>query len=476
MNPSTLISRLFEQSFGVWPETCEPLPASGSDRQYFRIRSKSDSVIGAFNPDKAENKAFTTFTHHFRRIHLPVPSVLANDPEHGVYLLNDLGDETLYDRLTTDRKGGKFPDSVLPYYKEAVRQLPQFQITGAKDLDFSVCYPRDAFDTRSMLWDLNYFKYYFLKLAKIPFDEQKLEDDFALFCNLLSKSESNFFLYRDFQSRNIMIHQNQLWFIDYQGGRRGALPYDLASLLYDAKADIPNEIREILLEEYINSAKQLLPIDEHRFRNEFYSFVLIRILQALGAYGFRGFYEQKNHFLLSIPYAVKNLTYLLNNNLLPSGFSELTKVLERIINEKSLLDYGKTTNRLTVDIWSFSFKKGIPVDKSGNGGGFVFDCRGLPNPGRLESLKDFTGNDQPIIEYLEKQDDVKAFALETQSLAARTIENYLTRGFSHLMISFGCTGGKHRSVFLANQLAGFLKGKYNIDINLRHREQESRLE
>lgn len=473
MNPSTLLCRLFEEWNGHWPDSCEPLPTSGSDRRYFRLKRQGSSVIGAYNADRAENKAFISFTRHFLSLGLPVPTLLAEAPGQGIYLLSDLGDETLFSRLSGCRTGEEFPDELLLLYRQAVAQLPQFQIVGGRQLDFSVCYPRAAFDKRSMHWDLNYFKYYFLKLARFPFDEQKLEDDFVRLADMLSEADSHYFLYRDFQSRNIMIHDESLWFIDYQGGRRGALPYDLASLLYDAKANLPEDIRLLLLEDYLKALGELTRIDSQQFRHEFYRFVLIRILQALGAYGFRGFYEQKNHFLLSIPYAVKNLQHLLQNHLLPTGLPELTRILENIITNPAMMEYGQTTSRLTVSIWSFSYKKGIPTDTSGNGGGFVFDCRGLPNPGRLDNLKEFTGLDEPVSEYLKQQKEVTTFAEKSQSLVGQTIENYLMRGFNHLMVSFGCTGGKHRSVYLANQMAAFIRRKYDVNMTVRHREQES---
>lgn len=468
----TKLCRLFQKWSGHWPDRCEPLPASGSDRRYFRIRHQSVTVVGAFNADLSENIAFVTFTRHFEKAGLSVPSVLAEESPEGLYLLTDLGDTTLFDWLSGVKQKEGFSDKIVARYEEVVRQLPRFQVEGARKLDFSVCYPRAAFDSRSMRWDLNYFKYYFLKLAKIPFDEQRLEDDFSHLTQLLLEADSQYFLYRDFQSRNIMIHNDSLWFIDYQGGRRGALHYDLASLLYDAKADLPDQVRTHLAECYLNNLQKLIPLDRERFFNEFYRFVLIRILQALGAYGFRGYYEQKNHFLLSIPFAVINLKQLLERGLLPGSQPELTSVLQHIVNKPELMEYGKVHTRLTVSVWSFSYKRGIPADASGNGGGYVFDCRGLPNPGRLEALKEFTGHDAPIVEYLEQQSGVSEFAQNTQSLVGPTISNYLMRGFNHLMVSFGCTGGRHRSVYMANRMAGFIRQHFDADVILRHRELE----
>ncbi len=466
-----LLSRLYQKWSGSWPERCEQLPQSGSDRRYFRLGHQQITAIGAFNTDLSENLAFTTFTRHFLSKGLAVPTILAEETDQGIYLLSDLGDTTLYSWLTGLREKDGFTSEIIKRYEMVVEQLPLFQVQGGNGLDFSVCYPRAAFDSRSMHWDLNYFKYYFLKLARIPFDEQKLEDDFGRFSRLLLQSDGQYFLYRDFQSRNIMIHDDRLWFIDYQGGRKGALPYDLASLLYDAKADIPDEVRLYLLEHYLDKLESLITIDRTEFKKQFYGFVLIRILQALGTYGFRGFYEQKNHFLLSIPYALSNLRNLLAAGLLPEGMPELYSILNHMVNKPELLEYGQKHINLTVSVWSFSYLKGIPSDPTGNGGGFVFDCRGLPNPGRIDTLKAYTGNDAPVIEYLEQQEVVSEFAAGTQALVGLTINNYLMRGFNHLMVSFGCTGGKHRSVYLANQMKNYIENKFKIKVILNHREQ-----
>jgi len=470
-SPSMLLSRLYQKWSGYWPEKCEQLPQSGSDRRYYRLGHQQTTAIGAFNTDRSENLAFTTFSRHFLGQGLPVPTVLAEDTNQRIYLLTDLGDVTFYSWLTSIRERDGFSSEIIRRYEMVVEQLPLFQVKGGDGLDFSVCYPRAAFDSRSMHWDLNYFKYYFLKLAHIPFDEQKLEDDFNRFSQMLLQADGQYFLYRDFQSRNIMIHDDRLWFIDYQGGRRGALPYDLASLLYDAKADIPEEVRLHLLEHYLDKLGTLIPIDRIDFKKQFYGFVLIRILQALGAYGFRGFYEQKNHFLLSIPYALGNLQNLLAAGLLPEGLPELYSILNHIVNKQELMEYGKKHTNLTVSIWSFSYMKGIPADPTGNGGGFVFDCRGLPNPGRIDTLKAYTGNDTPVIGYLEQQEVVSEFAAGTQVLVGRTISNYLMRGFNHLMVSYGCTGGRHRSVYMANQMKTYIEKNFGVEVTLHHREQ-----
>ncbi len=466
------LAEMFKEWSGEEALTVTPLPPSGSSRTYYRLFGKSGTSIGAHNSDKRENIAFLTLCRHFLSKGLRVPKVYAEDSGKDVYLLQDLGDTTLFSFLTSKRNGGEFPSEAVSLYKKVIEQLPQFQVNAAKDLDFSVCYPRSRFDRQSMMWDLNYFKYYFLKLAKVPFDEQHLEDDFQLFCDYLLKADGEYFLYRDFQSRNVMLYEGEPYFIDFQGGRKGALHYDLASLLYDAKADIPQHLREEFLKHYIEVVKRIIPINEKEFTEHYFGFVLIRILQAMGAYGYRGFYERKEHFLKSIPYALKNLDWILNNVNLPVKLPTLLSVLERTINSEELQKYASTKQAyaLTVTINSFSYRKGIPEDKTGNGGGFVFDCRGLHNPGRYDQFKSFTGKDQNVIEFLEKESDVEQFLNDVYSLVDRTVKNYRERSFTDLMVSFGCTGGQHRSVYCAEKLADHLNKTSDIKVILNHRE------
>ena len=242
------IIQLFENQFNEKPDSFSLLPPSGSYRKYCRLQNAQRSVIGAFNSDIKENTAFLSFTNHFKKKGIPVPEIIAVSSDLKKYLLEDLGDITLFDFLIKTREQEGFSSQTISEYKKVLRLLPRLQIHAGKDLDYSVCYPRAAFDKQSMMWDLNYFKYYFLKLAKISFDEQALEDDFQLFSDYLLSADSDYFLFRDFQSRNVMLKNNEVYFIDYQGGRKGALQYDLASLLYDGKADIPPSIRTHLYE------------------------------------------------------------------------------------------------------------------------------------------------------------------------------------------------------------------------------------
>jgi len=474
LNKQKALISLFEQWAGESHTEFYPLPPSGSYREYYRIKSKNKTAIGVYNADPKENKAFITFSEHFKSKGLNVPEIFGKDLNKNIYLEEDLGDITLFSYLTAVRKNGDFPAEVYDVYKKVLELLPRFQIEAAKDLDYSVCYPRAKFDRQSMMWDLNYFKYYFLKLAKIPFEEQALENDFQRFVDYLLSADDDYFLYRDFQSRNIMLKNNAPYFIDYQGGRRGALQYDVASLLYDAKADIPQLVRNELLRYYLKVLRDFIDVDERKFVEYYYGYALIRIMQACGAYGFRGFYEKKEHFLKSIPYAVENLRWLLDNIELPIKIPALQKALFEITESAELKKFNvkKREYKLKVTIYSFSFKKGIPSDSHGNGGGFVFDCRGIINPGRFEEYKLLTGADLEVVNFLESKTKVSEFLSHVFKLVDMTVENYIQRKFTHLMVSFGCTGGQHRSVYCANKLAEHLKENFELDVNLIHRELE----
>lgn len=474
MNAEDSVKSLYSELMGFNPEICIPVQASGSCRQYFRLGRSGHTLIGAFHQDVRENSAFLSFSKSFRREGLPVPEVLAESSWGMCYLLQDLGDTTLYGLLQEKRGKDKFfPEEMIPVYKMILEWLPRFQ--GSSAPDYSQCYPRASFDRQSMLWDLNYFKYYYLKLAGISFDEQALEDDFESFTSFLLEAPANYFMYRDFQSRNIMLVEGQPWFIDYQGGRRGALQYDVASLLYDAKADLPETLRVELLESYLDSLSKLMPVRREEYLRYFPGFALIRIFQAMGAYGFRGYYEKKPHFLQSIPYALNNLKILSKENLL-NAFPELQQVIRKMISPSPLATTLQPEisplgeKMLRVMIYSFSYKHGLPRDPSPNGGGFVFDCRSLPNPGREDAYKPLNGKDQPVIDFLRQSDQVQHFLKNVFSLIDQSVENYQERHFTNLMVSFGCTGGQHRSVYCAEALAGYLKNRQGLRIDVNHTE------
>jgi aminoglycoside/choline kinase family phosphotransferase len=469
-----VLEKLFEQHFHTPAGRIQPLQGQlgGSGRNIIRLSSDKHSAIGIVYNVREENAAFLEFSRHFRRYGLPVPEIYAEDLNSGAYLEEDFGDTTLFEFLSKHRVGENVAPQAVEAYRKVVALLPRFQIEAGRDLNYEVCYPRGSFDRQSIAWDLNYFKYYFLRLAGIPFNEQALEDDFDCLTNFLLSADGDYFLYRDFQSRNIMLQNGQPFFLDYQGGRKGALQYDIASLLYDAKADLTPELRRHLLDLYIDKLGDFVDVEREAFLHHYYSYVYVRILQALGAYGFRGFYERKAHFLQSVPYALKNLRWLLHNVKLPIALPTLMEAFNSMLASEKLQGLASEADNLTVRILSFSFHRGLPKDESGHGGGFVFDGRSLPNPGREDRFKALTGKDAPVIDYLNQQESVHQFLASVMSLVDASVSSYQQRGFKNLMVSFGCTGGQHRSVYLAEQLAKRLRGRNGVDVVVRHRELE----
>ena len=521
------LKALFQQWAGEPCTQCLAIGASSaSSRRYYRLLGATRQCIGAIATDVRENEAFFAYSRHLLARGIRVPELYAVDDDRIHYLQQDLGDQTLYGLLYEKKqKGGGFDAQMLALYRQALADLHAIQVAG-RDMDFSLAYPRPAFDTRSILWDLNYFKYYFLKLQHIPFDEELLEDDFLQFATTLLDTDTTYFLYRDFNPRNIMVRENDelrmkneesadavdphpdnssfftlhsllkntLYYIDYQGGRRGAAQYDVASLLYSAKSDLPQALRNELLQHYV-----ALHGDPH-FMERFWHYVLVRILQTLGAYGYRGLYERKPYFLESIPLALNNLRRLLDDHPhVLDGLHELERVVSGCVNA-SMRECGSTdapatlpgskgdmacdrsganaltqlhNNTLTVTVQSFSYKQGLPDDPSGNGGGHIFDCRALPNPGRYPEYKAYTGKDAPVIEFLRDKQPVALFLDHALAIVTQSVDKYIERHFTHLSVSFGCTGGQHRSVYCAEQLASALRSKYqNINVVVYHREQQ----
>jgi aminoglycoside/choline kinase family phosphotransferase len=467
-----LLQSLFEQYFHAPVEQVVPLQGElgGSGRKIIRLAGAGKTAIGILYGVREENAAFVEFSRHFRRHGLPVPEIYADDLDHGVYIEEDLGDTSLFELLSNHRKGEQIGPQVMEAYRRSIATLPRFQVEAGRDLNYKVCYPRGSFDRQSISWDLNYFKYYFLRLAGIAFSEQALEDDFSRLTKFLLSAPRDYFLYRDFQSRNIMLCDGQPYFLDYQGGRKGALQYDVASLLYDAKADLPPELRQQLLDHYLEVLQGYVDVPREAFMQHYYAYVYIRIMQALGAYGFRGFYERKLHFLQSVPYALKNIRWLLHNVTLPVALPTLMDAFHNMLRSEKLQALATDADNLVVQIVSFSFHRGLPKDESGNGGGFVFDGRSLPNPGREERFKALSGRDGPVIEYLNQQESVHQFMASVMSLVDASVSNFQQRGFKHLMLSFGCTGGQHRSVYLAEQVAKRLRGRPGVEVVVTHRE------
>ncbi|MEZ4785980.1 MAG: RNase adapter RapZ [Candidatus Kapaibacterium sp.] len=486
------LSQLYNTTFGTEPVQVTVLRADGSNREIYRLLGPdNEQVIGVHGPDAAENRAFITFSRQLRGADLPVPKIFGYSEEHHLYLEEDLGDFTLYDRLKQERTGEEFPATMLPPYRAVVKLLPHFQVTGGRVLDFSLSIPRAEFDRRSMLWDLHYFKYMFLRLTGVQFDEERLEDDFERLTDFLLEGSIEHFLYRDFQSRNIMLRGESLesaepWFIDYQGGRRGALQYDIASLLYDAKADLPAKVRNELLELYLDSLSELIDFDRDEFLRLFPGFVLIRALQAMGAYGYRGLHEGKQHFIDSIPYGIRNILTLLNTSF-PVELPELAETFEWVAQDyqiptksSPILQDEKAnhtpphTTPLALHITSFSYKKGsYPLDETEHGGGYVFDCRPLHNPGRYAEFKEKTGMDEEVSSFLSGNADVETFWEHVAAIVENAVEKYQERQFDYLSVAFGCTGGQHRSVYFAERLAEHLRQHHpSVTTTVHHREQE----
>jgi len=467
-----ILKDLFEKHFHFPVERVQPVQGElgGSGRKIIRLSGKGDSAIGILYGVREENVAFLEFSRHFRKHGLPVPEIYGQDLDQGAYLEEDLGDTSLFELLIRNRKGETIAAPVIEAYRRAIAALPRFQIEAARDLNYKVCYPRGSFDRQSIAWDLNYFKYYFLRLAGIPFSEQALEDDFSRLTKFLLSAGRDYFLYRDFQSRNIMLRDGEPYFLDYQGGRKGALQYDVASLLYDAKADLPPELRLQLLDHYLDGLRAFADLRRDAFMHHYYAYVYIRIMQALGAYGFRGFYERKVHFLQSVPYALKNLRWLLHNVTLPVALPTLLDAFHSMLASEKLQKLASDADNLVLRLFSFSFHRGLPRDESGNGGGFVFDGRSLPNPGREERFKALTGKDAAVVDYLNQQESVHQFLASVLSLLDASVSNYQQRGFKNLMVSFGCTGGQHRSVYLAEQVAKRLRERSGVEVVVTHRE------
>ena len=461
------LQKLYQQYTGTPAQEVIEMQASGSNRRYFRLTGVQ-SLIGVYGTCKEENEAFLYMAEHFKKKNLPVPQVVCTSEDKLYYLQEDLGDTLLFHAIEKGRITNSFSEEEKELLRKTVRMLPSIQFAGADGFDFNRCYPQAEFNQRSILWDLNYFKYCFLKATGLEFQEDKLEDDFMKMSDVLLRSSSATFMYRDFQSRNVMIKDGEPWFIDFQGGRKGPFFYDVASFLWQAKARYPESLREELLDEYIKALCKYKPGDRAYVFSQLRHFVLFRTLQVLGAYGFRGYFEKKPHFIQSVPYAIENLRQLLREDY--TEYPYLCTVLRELTELKQFKDDLKK-RQLTVKVMSFAYKKGIPNDPTGNGGGYVFDCRAVNNPGKYERYKPFTGLDQPIIKFLEDDGEIFPFLENAYALVDASVKRYMERGFSNLMVCFGCTGGQHRSVYSAQHMAEHLNKKFGVRVELIHREQ-----
>ena len=468
------LSDLYKRWSGAEPQKIERLAGAGSNRQYYRITSIDGStVIGVIGTSQDENHAFITLSKHFKSKELPVPEVYAVSDDEMCYIQSDLGTMALFDALKKGRDaGGQYDEAEQKLLVKIMRLLPRIQVLGAQELDFSVCYPQPEFDETNVMFDLNYFKYCFLKPSGIDFHEVRLEEDFRKLASHLISDEGTYFMYRDFQARNIMLDGDANPFlIDYQGGRKGPYYYDVASFLWQASARYPDDLRQELIKEYHSALGQYTNVPSlDDFTKRLNLFVFFRILQVLGAYGYRGYFERKKHFIDSIPPALNNLRAILQNDF---PYPHLIGTLRKLVSDAPQNDKQASPQRknLIVRVFSFSYKKGIPEDSSGNGGGYVFDCRSTHNPGRYEPYKKLTGLDEPVIRFLEDDGEILTFLESVYKLADAHVERYIQRGFTDLMFSFGCTGGQHRSVYSAQHLAEYLNRKYGIEVRLCHREQ-----
>lgn len=461
------LKRLYHTYTGSEAQDITELPSSGSNRRYFRLNG-TPALIGVSGTSIEENKAFIYMAAHFRRKGLPVPEVYACSEDSSLYLQEDLGDTLLFHAIEKGRKSSVFDEGERALLHKTITLLPSIQFAGADGFDFSRCYPQPEFNQRSILWDLNYFKYCFLKATGMEFQEDRLEDDFQKMSDVLLRNSSATFMYRDFQSRNVMVKNGEPWFIDFQGGRKGPFYYDVASFLWQAKAKYPEELRNELLNDYIQALRKYIPVDESYFYSQLRHFVLFRTLQVLGAYGFRGYFEKKPHFIQSVPFAIDNLRQLLRSDY--PEYPYLCNVLRQLTGLKQFSD-DMQKRMLEVKIVSFAYKKGIPNDPTGNGGGFVFDCRAINNPGKYERYNHFTGLDEPVIRFLEDDGEITHFLEHAYTMVDASVKRYLDRGFTNLMVCFGCTGGQHRSVYSAQHLAEHLNAKYGVKVHLVHREQ-----
>lgn len=479
------ISELYKDWKGTEHRQLDVLPQSGSERRYFRLYDTYDSVIGTYGANIKENETFIYFSNHFRKKDLPVANILAVNEPITAYLQEDFGDRSLLNIL--EQK--KFAHEVYFLFKKSLEALAELHVKGDEGLNYNLCLTNAEFGKQAIMADLLYFKYYFLDALRRPYDKQKLIDDFEALSTYLTHTEYKYFMFRDFQSRNILVKASpsggglegaSIHFIDYQGGMKGAPQYDVASMLWQARANLPDEWKENLLVDYMDAFENLIgsPLERNIFRSQYNGYVLIRLLQVLGAYGFRGLFERKAQFLTSIPLALKNLKWFFENQSLGIAVPEFSKVLSICVSDEVVEHFtplqANEQTPLLVKICSFSYRKGIPQDDSGNGGGFVFDCRGILNPGRIQEFKTMHGRDKSVMDYLEQQTRMNEFLNSVFDLVDITVEDYIGRGFESLMVSFGCTGGQHRSVYAADALARHLRNKFKVKIELKHCVQDEK--
>lgn len=465
------LSSLYNKCFGCFPESVTAITGSASNRSYYRLASESGTCIGVVGTDREENYAFVTLARHFLSKGIPVPEIYSVSDDGMAYIQEDLGGVSLYDMLLSARAGKISWNEVESLLCRTMALLPKIQYRGAEGLDFSICYPQPSFDRQNVMFDLNYFKYCFLKASGLEFNEVSLQEDFERLADDLLHHDTETFMYRDFNVRNVMVKDGSPYFIDFQGGRRGPICYDVASFVWQARAAYSEDLKGRLVQSYVDALSEYECISREALETDLKLFRLFRLLQVLGAYGFRGWTEHKAAFVVSIPSAISNLKELLSE--IPSySYPYLIQLLRRLVDIPRLSECPSTDGVLEVRVSSFSFKKGVPYDPSGNGGGYVFDCRSIHNPGRYEPYKKLTGMDEPVIRFLEDDGEIIGFLEHVYGVVDPHVATYARRGFTSLMVSFGCTGGQHRSVYCAEHLAAHLAAEYpGIRVRLIHREQ-----
>lgn len=474
---SKILATLYQNHFGRPPASIVPLAAHASQRAMFRLFSPAGSSVGVISTDAGQNESFVGFTRHFRKHGLPAPEIFGVSEDRQHYLLEDLGNDSLLDIHLRERHITQPSPRVVALYRKAVEYLVRFQVVASKDLDFTLCHKAKAFDRDALINDMNFFLKSFAQELIPNVDEQAVRSDFGLFANYLAQAESHYFLYRDFQARNIMVRKNasgedDLAFIDYQDGRRGPLQYDIVSLLYQSKADLPADTRKLLLNHYLDALANEIPVDRERFLHFYHGFIFVRLMQVLGTYGEQGLRQKKEYFKQSIPFALANLAHLLEAVALPIELPNLRALFKELVEKHRPPELPVARGSLSVNIVSFSYRNGYPPIDTAHGGGFVFDCRCVPNPGREERYKRLTGQDEPVKEYLTRREEANDFYNHVYAICAQAIESYRTRGFNSLSIAFGCTGGQHRSIYFAERLASDLGEVPGVFVQLHHNNLE----
>ena len=460
------VKDLYKEWAGVALQSAVRLTGDGSNRVYYRLSSAEGSVIGAVGTSAEENRAFVALADAFEKSGVAAPKILAVSDDCRCYLQEDLGDVSLYASLQGARDASCFGEDDTALLCRTIAQLPHIQFRVPQHFDFSLCYPVSEFNERTVMWDLNYFKYCFLKGVGVEFNESVLEDEFDRMAAMLLSDNDNVFLYRDFQSRNVMLKDGAPCFIDFQGGRRGPIYYDVASFVGQARAKYTPEVVEAMLGAYLDALKEYKDVDKAHFGQMLVLFRIFRLLQNLGTYGYRGLFERKKAFVESIPAALFQLSQLLAE-------VDILPYLRSVVAEVSRLPMFVREERkeLTVDVMSFSYKRGIPDDHSGNGGGFVFDCRAIHNPGRYEPYKKLTGMDEPVIKFLETESNIADFLENAYAMVDNMVDTYLKRGFTHIQVCCGCTGGQHRSVYSAEHIARHVADKFGVRVVVTHKMQ-----